>query len=77
MRLTRGLVALGMGMVVSLAGALGARETSAQECHPAYGGCLAIVADLNGEDIGWGVYHVWDVNNDLYGLDVLYSPGNG
>jgi hypothetical protein len=44
---------------------------------PISGGCLAIVGDLNCEDIGWQVVQVWDVNNDPYGLDVLYGLGNG
>jgi hypothetical protein len=36
-RLTRGLIAVGLGAVVSLTGAVGVAETSAQECHYAYG----------------------------------------
>ena len=77
MRLTPGLLAGGLGAVVSVPGAVGVTETSAQDCHYAYGGCLPVVYDLDCADIGNAVVEVWDVNDDPYGLDVLYGPGNG
>jgi hypothetical protein len=62
---------------VSLTGAIGGAETSAQDCHYAYGGCLPVVDDLDCAEIGNAVVAVWDVSDDPYGLDVLYGPGNG
>jgi hypothetical protein len=76
-RLTRGLVAVGMGAIVSLAGAAGASETSAQECHYAYGGCLPVVYDLDCAEIGYAVVEVWNVYDDPYDLDAVGIPGNG
>jgi hypothetical protein len=61
---------VGMGLTVDQAAAQG-------ECHPAYGGCLPIVYDLDCAEIGWAVVQVYDPYNDPYGLDVLYGAGNG
>jgi hypothetical protein len=60
--------------------AVGAPAVSAaQQCHPAYGGCLPWYEGdaLNCADIGYAVVEVWDVYNDPYNLDTLYGPGNG
>jgi hypothetical protein len=53
------------------------QDPAVQECHYAYGGCLPYVADLNCDDIGRAVVEVYNVDDDPYGLDVLYGPGNG
>ena len=70
-----------LGLVLggaALASTLSAPPASAQECHPAYGGCIPIVSyDLNCADIGYAVVQVWDVYNDPYGLDTWDGPGNG
>ena len=50
---------------------------AAQACHPAYGGCLPIVDDLDCAEIGYAVLPVYDADDDPYGLDVAYGPGNG
>ena len=47
------------------------------ECHPAYTGCLPIVADLNCEDINDRQVRVRDPENDPYGLDGSTTVGNG
>jgi hypothetical protein len=66
-----------LGLAMTSGGAVITPQVNAQECHYAYGGCLPYVDDFNCEDIGWAVVEVWDVNDDPYGLDVLYGPGNG
>lgn len=48
-----------------------------RECHPAYGGCLPIVDDLNCEDINDRQVRVRDPENDPYGLDGSTTVGNG
>jgi hypothetical protein len=53
------------------------QDPAVQECHYAYGGCLPYADDLNCEDIGWAVLQVYNVDDDPYGLDVLYGAGNG
>lgn len=79
-----GAVARRVMMVSALAGALAGvglaseQPAAAQgECHPAYGGCLPVVYDLDCAEIGWAVVQVYDPYNDPYGLDVLYGAGNG
>lgn len=68
---------IGLGLVGGSAAI--APATSAQGCHPAYGGCLPWYEGdaLNCADIGYAVVEVWDVYNDPYNLDTLYGPGNG
>jgi hypothetical protein len=72
---------LALGLVLSgaaLAGGLSAAPAAAQDCHPAYGGCIPNVPyDLNCVDIGYAVVQVWDVYWDPYGLDTWDGPGNG
>ena len=72
-------VALGCVFGVAALGAGSAPVSAQTGCHPAYSGCLPYYEydALNCEDIGWGVYQVYDVNWDPYNLDTLYGPGNG
>jgi hypothetical protein len=78
---------MALGLVAGMAvPALAAADTASAQtygCNAAYapaadGSCIPDAGyDLNCEDIGWGVYQLYDVNNDPYGLDVLYGAGNG
>jgi hypothetical protein len=73
-------VVLACVLVGTLGGAgFAAAPALAQQCHPAYGGCLPDYDGdaLNCADIGYQVVQVWDVNNDPYNLDTLYGSGNG
>jgi hypothetical protein len=54
------------------------RESApAGDCHPAYGGCLPIVEDLDCPEINNQQVEVFDPSNDPYGLDVARGAGNG
>jgi hypothetical protein len=73
---------LALGRVLGgamLASGLSVAPATAQDCHPAYGGCLPWYEGdaLNCADIGYQVVEVWDVYNAPYNLDTLYGPGNG
>lgn len=74
--LPRSVLAVAVVGTAGLAGLL-APAAAAQECHPAYGGCLPMVYDLDCAEIGYAVVEVWDVYNDPYRLDDAYGPGNG
>lgn len=70
-------VALALLMAFAGRGGTGVVAAQRGECHPSYGKCLAIVDDLDCEDIEWLQVKVKDVYDDPYDLDTIGAPGNG
>jgi hypothetical protein len=52
-------------------------RTPEADCHPAYGGCLPIVEDLDCPEIDDLQVQLVDPQEDPYGLDVARGVGNG
>jgi hypothetical protein len=78
MRVKRGLVAVVGTLTLGLtAFTPGTADVAAQGCHPAYLSCLAVVYDIDCEEIGWAVIQLANVYDDPYDLDVVGGPGNG
>jgi hypothetical protein len=51
--------------------------SAAQNCHPAYDGCVPADHDVSCREIGFQHLPVFNADVDPYNLDAINKPGNG